>query len=221
MKLCDRLFNSPVGAKMLMAITGLMLTGFVIAHLSGNLLIFAGPETFNAYAKWLHSLGALLWVARLGLLAAFVLHIYLAIKLSIENRAARPVQYAHEATIQATVASRYMKHTGALMLTFVIYHLAHYTFRVVGNDLANIPQDDVYAVVVAGFSSPVVSSFYIFSMAAVAMHLRHGVSSLFQSLGVYHGNINPITSKLGPIVAIITFIGFSSIPLAVLTGLVK
>jgi succinate dehydrogenase / fumarate reductase cytochrome b subunit len=154
-------------------------------------------------------------------LAAFVLHIYLAIKLSIENRAARPVQYVNEATMQATIASRYMKHTGALMLTFVIYHLAHYTFRVVGNDFENLPKDDVYAMVVAGFSSPVVSAFYIFSMAAVAMHLRHGVSSLFQSLGLYHGNINPLTSKLGPIVAIITFIGFSSIPLAVLTGLVK
>lgn len=221
MKLCDRLFNSPVGAKMLMAITGLMLTGFVIVHLAGNLLIFAGPEAFNAYAKGLHSLGALLWIARLGLLAAFVLHIYLAIKLSIENRAARPVSYAHEATIQATIASRYMKQTGVLMLSFVIYHLAHYTFRVVNPQFLDIPSGDVYSMVVAGFSSPAVSGFYVFSMAALALHLRHGVSSLFQSLGLYHGNLNPITTKLGPIVAIITFLGFSSIPLAVLTGLVK
>jgi succinate dehydrogenase / fumarate reductase, cytochrome b subunit len=221
MKLCDRFFNSPVGSKFLVAITGLMLTGFVLAHLSGNLLIFAGAETFNAYAKGLHSLGALLWVARLGLLGAFVLHLYLAIKLSIENRSARPVNYAHEATMQASLASRHMIHTGILMLTFIIYHLAHYTFRVVGSDIKSIPSEDVYAMVVTGFSSPGVSIFYVISMAALAAHLSHGVSSVFQTLGAYHSNINPVTRKLGPIVAIIVFFGFSSIPLAVLTGLVK
>jgi len=221
MKLCDRLFNSPVGAKMVMAITGLALTGFVLVHLSGNLLIFAGRDVFNAYAKGLHSLGALLWIARIGLLGAFVLHMYLAIKLSIENRAARPIGYAHEATIQATLASRHMIHTGVLMLAFVIYHLAHYTFRVVSPEISALDQHDVYAMVVMGFSSPTVSAFYILSMAALSAHLRHGVSSLFQSLGLYHGNINPITEKLGPIVAVITFVGFSSIPIAVLTGAVK
>lgn len=221
MKLCDRLFKSPVGAKTLMAITGLMLTGFVLAHLSGNLLIFAGKDVFNAYAKGLHSLGALLWVARIGLLGAFGLHLYLAVKLTRENKAARPVGYAHEATIQATLASRYMIHTGLLMFAFIVYHLAHYTFRVVNPEFASLEQGDVYGMVVAGFSSPLVSGFYILSMVALAAHLRHGVSSLFQSLGLYHGNLNPITSKLGPIVALIVLVGFSSIPLAVLTGMVQ
>lgn len=221
MKLCDRLFNSPVGAKMLMAVTGLMLTGFVLAHLSGNLLIYAGPEKFNAYAQGLQSLGALLWIARGGLLAAFLLHLFLAFKLTSENKAARPIRYAHEATIEATWASRYMIHTGLVTLAFVIFHLAHYTFRVTDPSFASLAEGDVYGMVVAGFSNPVVSGFYLFAMLTLALHLRHGVSSLFQSLGLYHGNLNPITEKLGPLVAAIVFIGFSSIPLAVLAGIVK
>lgn len=221
MKLCDRLFNSPVGAKMLMAVTGLMLTGFVLAHLSGNLLIFAGSEKFNAYAAGLHSLGGLLWVARLGLLGAFVLHVYLAVKLTAENRSARPVKYANEATIQASFASRHMIQTGLMIAAFVLYHLAHYTFRWTDPSFASLPEGDVYAMVVAGFSSPAVSGFYVLAMLALSFHLCHGVSSVFQSLGIYHGNINPVTEKLGPIVATIVFIGFSSIPLAVLAGVVK
>lgn len=221
MKLCDRLFNSSVGAKMLVAVTGLMLTGFVLAHLSGNLLVFAGAEKFNAYAAGLHALGALLWVARGGLLAAFLLHLFLAVKLTRENRAARPIAYAHEATIQATWASRHMIHTGLLMFAFILFHLAHYTFRVTDPSFADLPQGDVYAMVVAGFSSPAVSGFYILAMLALSLHLCHGVSSVFQTLGLYHGNLNPITEKLGPVIATIVFIGFSSIPLAVLAGFIK
>jgi succinate dehydrogenase / fumarate reductase cytochrome b subunit len=221
MKLCDRLLRSPVGAKMLMALTGLMLTGFVLAHLSGNLLVFAGPEKFNAYAAALHSLGGLLWVARLGLLGAFLLHVFLAFKLTSENRAARPIRYAHEATIQASFASRHMIHTGLVVGAFVLYHLAHYTFKWTDPSFASLPEGDVYAMVVAGFSSPMVSAFYVLAMLALSFHLCHGVSSVFQSLGLYHGNLNPITEKLGPIVATIVFIGFSSIPLAVLAGVIK
>ncbi len=221
MKLCDRLFNSPLGAKMLMAVTGLMLTGFVLAHLSGNFLIYAGPEQFNAYAAGLKALGPLLWVARLGLLAAFGLHVYLAIKLTAQNKAARPVKYAHEATIQASFASRHMIHTGILLAIFVVYHLAHYTWRLTDPSFDNLAPDDVYGMVIAGFSSPIVSGFYIFSMLVLALHLCHGVSSVFQTLGLYHGNINSITKKLGPIVATVVFVGFSSIPLAVLFGIVK
>jgi succinate dehydrogenase / fumarate reductase cytochrome b subunit len=221
MKIYDRLFHSPIGAKMLMAVTGLMLTGFVLAHLTGNLLIFAGPEKFNAYAHGIQSLGGLLWVARIGLIAIFFLHIKIAISLSIQNKAARPVGYAQEATMQATLASRYMIHTGILMLTFVLYHLAHYTFKIVNPEISALAEGDVYQMVVIGFSSPVVSGFYVIAMAALAAHLRHGVSSAFQSLGVYHGNINPLTDKLGPVVAGIVFLGFSSIPVAVLMGIVK
>jgi succinate dehydrogenase / fumarate reductase, cytochrome b subunit len=221
MKLCDRLFNSPVGAKMLMALTGLLLTGFLLAHLSGNLLMFAGAEKFNAYAQGLQSLGLLLWVARGGLLTVLILHLFLAIKLTIANKAARPVAYAHEATIQATLASRHMVHTGVLMLAFIIYHLAHFTFKLVSPEISALTPGDAYSMVITGFSEPIVSGFYVLAMAAMAAHLRHGVSSLFQSLGLYHGNLNVFTSKLGPIVAAVVFFGFSSIPVAVLMGLIK
>ena len=221
MTLCDRVFGSPIGAKMLMALTGLMLTGFVLAHLFGNFLLYAGPEKFNAYAHGMQSLGLLLWIMRGGLLTVFVLHLCLAIKLTIENKAARPVPYAHEATIQATFASRYMAQTGIMMFAFVVYHLAHFTFKVVSPEISLLPPGDAYSMVIAGFSEPVVSGFYILAMAALATHLRHGVSSAFQSFGVYHGNLNVVTDKLGPIIATIVFLGFSSIPVSVLMGCIK
>lgn len=218
MALCKRILGNGVGAKGIVAITGLMLTGFVIAHLSGNLLMFAGPEAMNKYAAGLKALGGLLWVARGGLLAAFIIHIGLAIKLNLQNRAARPQKYAHEATMVATFASRYMVHTGLLLFAFIAFHLAHYTFRVACEEVNVIPAEDVYAMMIAGFSQPLVSIFYIIAMAVLALHLRHGVSSAFQSLGIYHPNINSITHKLGPVVAIIVFLGFSSIPIAILGG---
>ena len=219
MTLSHRVFGSTIGRKMLMAITGLMLTGFVLMHMSGNLLVFAGPDALNHYAAGLKSLGGLLWIARGGLLAAFVLHIFLGITLTAENRAARPEKYAYEATIQASLASRYMIHTGLMMLLFICYHLAHYTFRIASADVNAVPAENVYGMIIAGFSNPVVSGFYLLAMASLGLHLSHGVSSLFQSLGLHHQNINVVSEKLGPLVGALVFVGFSSIPVAVLTGI--
>lgn len=218
MSLCRRFLDSSVGGKAIVGITGLLLSGFVLAHLSGNLLVFAGPEAINKYSAGLKNLGALLWVARGGLLVTFILHLAMAIKLNIKNRGARPQAYACKKYAAATFSSRYMLETGLLLFAFIGYHLAHYTFRVASAEVNAIPAEDVYGMIVAGFSNPVVSGFYILAMAALASHLRHGVSSAFQSLGAYHPNINVVTSKLGPIVAAIVFLGFSSIPIAVLTG---
>lgn len=218
MSLCDRFLGSGVGAKAIIAVTGLLLTGFVIAHLSGNLLIFAGPEAMNSYAAGLKKLGALLWIARGGLLVTFLVHLWLALKLNIQNRAARPEKYACEKTMVATFASLHMVKTGLLLFAFIAYHLAHYTFRIASDEVNAIPAEDVYGMMIAGFSNPVVSGFYIFAMAALAMHLCHGVSSAFQSLGLNHHNINVVSDKLGPLVAAIVFVGFSSIPIAVLLG---
>jgi succinate dehydrogenase / fumarate reductase cytochrome b subunit len=114
-----------------------------------------------------------------------------------------------------------MIHTGLMMAAFIAFHLAHYTFRWTDPSFASLPEGDIYAMVIAGFSSPAVSGFYVLAMLALSFHLCHGVSSVFQTLGLYHGNLNPMTEKLGPIVATIVFVGFSSIPLAVLAGLVK
>lgn len=221
MTLFNRIFNSSLGGKYLVAITGLMLTGFVIGHLSGNLLVFAGPEALNAYAAQLKALGPLLWVARIGLLAAFVLHLAMAARLTIQNRLARPQRYVFDNTMKATFASRYMIHTGMLTFTFLLFHLAHYTFRLVHAPTLKVEAHDVYGMLVAGFSDPLISGFYVLSIAALAMHLRHGVSSAFQTFGVRHPNISPLVNKAGITVAVIVFFGFSSIPVAVLTGIVK
>lgn len=221
MSVRQRFLGNGVGAKALVAVTGLLLTGFVLAHLSGNLLVFAGPEALNKYAASLHALGGLLWVARGGLIAVFIIHLGLAIKLNLENKAARPEKYQYEATMEATFASRHMFHTGILIFTFAILHLAHYTFRILSAEVNDIPKEDVHAMMVAGFTNPVVSSLYILAMAALALHLRHGVSSAFQTIGIYHPSVNGLLSKLGPIVALIVFVGFSSIPIAVLIGCVR
>ena len=218
MSLCSRFLGSGVGAKAVIAVTGLMLTGFVLAHLSGNLLVFAGPEAMNAYAAGLKKLGGLLWLARGGLLLAFMVHLWFALKLNIQNRAARPQKYVCEKTMEANFASLHMVKTGILLFAFICYHLAHYTFRIASDEVNAIPAEDVYGMIIAGFSNPIVSGFYILAMAALAMHLRHGVSSAFQSLGLHHHNINVISEKLGPLVAAIVFVGFSSIPIAVLMG---
>lgn len=220
MGLKQRFLCNGVGAKFIVALTGLALTGFVLAHLSGNLLLFAGPEAMNAYAANLKKLGALLWVARAGLLLAAVVHIGLAIKLNIDNRKARPIKYSCEKTMEATFASRYMAQTGLLLFAFIAYHLAHFTFRVVG-DADTLPPEDVYGMVVQGFSNPVISGFYVFAMGVLALHLRHGVSSVFQTLGVNHPNINKVRDLAGPVVAAIVFFGFSSLPIAVLTGCIR
>ena len=221
MSVRQRFLGNGVGAKALVALTGLLLTGFVMAHLSGNLLVFAGPEALNKYAAGLQALGGLLWVARGGLLAVFIVHLGLAVKLSLENKAARPEKYQYEATMEATFASRHMFHTGFLIFAFAMLHLAHFTFRILSAEVNAIPKEDVYGMMVAGFTNPVVSGLYILAMAALALHLRHGVSSAFQTVGIYHPTVNGLLSKLGPIVAFIVFVGFSSIPIAVMIGCVR
>lgn len=220
MSLCRRFFESSVGGKAVVGVTGLLLSGFVLAHLSGNLLVFAGPDAFNAYAAGLRKLGGLLWAARIGLLLVFLIHLKQTIALNIKNSQARPTPYACRNYAAASFASRYMVHTGILIFAFVCYHLAHYTFRVTSPEISALPPEDVYAMVISGFSNPVISGLYIFAMAALALHLYHGVSSAFQSLGLHHHNINVVTDKLGPIIAAIVFLGFSAIPIAVLTGCV-
>jgi succinate dehydrogenase / fumarate reductase cytochrome b subunit len=141
MKLQPRPLTSSLGSKYLMAITGLALTGFVIAHMAGNLLIYAGPDALNSYAQNLKTHPSLLWTARLGLLAVFVVHLVVAIRLRLANRQARPVRYQYEQTLQASWASRHMMLTGLVLLTFIVYHLAHYTFGVVNKSEIQVTEN--------------------------------------------------------------------------------
>jgi succinate dehydrogenase / fumarate reductase cytochrome b subunit len=240
--------RSSLGSKFLMALTGLGLTVFVFAHMLGNFQVYSGRDALNTYAAALKHMPGLLWTARLGLLAIFVLHIVYGVKLYLANRAARPVLYHFKRYREATLASRTMLWTGLLALAFVLFHLAHYTFGVVqkvpqrdengavvldaqGNvvyvsflDLKDVKntqdpkRQDVYAMTIYGFRNPVVSLLYIVAMAFLAFHLSHGFQSLFQSLGLNHPRWVPLLRGASLVVAVVVFVGNTSMPLAVLFG---
>jgi succinate dehydrogenase / fumarate reductase cytochrome b subunit len=227
--------GTTVGSKYVVALTGLALTAFVIVHMSGNLLIFRGREALNSYALFLKERGALLWGARLGLLAVFVLHIWLAVRLTLRNRAARPTRYAYEDTVQATIASRTMIWSGLVILAFVIFHLLQYTFGLVAATtpngtnflaLTDNPGDparghhDVYAMTVYGFRNVWVSIAYIVAQLFLGLHLSHGVASTFQSMGWSAPRWWRLIRCVGLTIAFAVVIGNIAMPLAVMTGMI-
>lgn len=211
---------------MIVAVTGIILLLFVIGHLLGNLQIFLGPDWINGYAQHLRDLGIFLWVIRGFLLLAVILHIYFTILLAIENRRARPQRYAEKEHVKATFASRHMAMSGLVVLAFLLYHLAHFTVRVTDPRFALLKADplnhyDVYSMMVYGFQNYYVSGFYVLGMWLLALHLSHGSSSFFQSLGFNNQKLAPRLARGGRILAWLIFIGYTAIPLAVLFGLVK
>lgn len=223
-----RLFRSSLGKKYIMAISGLLLFGFVVMHMLGNLQIFLGPEPINAYAKFLKSNLELLWPARIGLLALAILHITTAAQLVIENRAARPERYGHTRPPVATsFASRTIAISGLIIFAFIVYHLLHFTFGVTDPNFLTLkdPTDplrhDVYRMMVLGFSNVWVSLFYIIAMGLLCLHLGHGVGSLFQSLGLRNKTYVRLIHRFSKAAALVIFIGNASMPIAVLTGIVK
>lgn len=228
MKFTQSYFQTSIGKKIIVGVTGILLLGFVIVHMLGNLQIYAGPEKINAYAKFLKDLGPLLWAARIGLLIAVALHIYYTVKLKMENNAARPNKYVYMRTKQATSASLYMILSGLTILAFIIYHLLHFTLGVTNPEYLNLEYDlngekvhDVYAMVVMGFQVPAVSIAYIVAMALLCWHLSHGISSVLQTLGIANPKTTPFTQKLAYTISAIIFIGNSSIPISILTGFVR
>ena len=225
MSLEKSFFSSSIGKKILMALSGLALYGYVIAHLVGNLQIFAGPEKLNAYAKFLHSLGGLLWLARFGLLAAVVVHIYVAVKLTLENKAARPVPYFNQKTNLASYASRTMKYSGLIIFSFIVYHLLHFTLGVTDPEAHGLKDSlgnhDVYRMVVSGFSNPIVSFAYIFSMGLLCIHLSHGFFSLFQTLGINRPEFDAKLKLVSNLFGLGIFLGNASMPLAVLFKIIQ
>jgi succinate dehydrogenase / fumarate reductase cytochrome b subunit len=206
--------RSGLGAKLVMAVTGLALVLFVVVHMLGNLTIYQGPAAIAAYTDWLQG-HPFLWVARVGLLAVAVLHVWLGLRLAARNRRARPARYAVHRSLAATPAGRTMAWTGLLVLAFLGYHLLHLTFRVTGPQ----PEGDIYARVVAGFSDPWVAALYGGAVAALALHLHHAAQSLFQTLGIGERTHRPWLRALSPAVAVVVGAGFASIPAAVQLGL--
>jgi succinate dehydrogenase / fumarate reductase cytochrome b subunit len=232
-QLLQAVLDSSVGAKVLVALTGLGLVVFVIAHMIGNLKLFQGPDAINGYAYFLkHDLGALLWVARAGLLAIFVLHLALAIRLKLRSAAARPVPYQYPGSIQATLASRTMIWTGIVIGLFVLFHLAHYTFGWVNTvDTPTGPKNyleltdakgrhNVYEMTVAGFKNPAMAVFYLVCQVVLFVHLRHGIPSLFQTLGLKNARFRGPIDVLGLVIALTILVGNCAIVLAVLLGFV-
>ena len=218
-----RFYEAPIGKKAVMAITGVMLVGYVFAHLLGNLQIYSSDaEQINRYAGFLHNPAnaAALWAARSVLLLAVVLHIIAAIQLWLQNRAARPVGYVKKADLPASYAARTMIWSGPIVGAFVIFHVLHLTagkvleLRELG---PNMP--DVRYNVITGFSNPWVSGFYILAMILLCLHLYHGMWSMFQSLGISHPRYSALVKKAAAVLAILVAVGNCSIPIAVLTGL--
>jgi succinate dehydrogenase / fumarate reductase, cytochrome b subunit len=219
------LYRSAVGKKAVMAVTGIILFGFVLIHMIGNLKLYEGRKILNSYAGWLREVGSpavptsgLLWIVRTVLLVAVVLHIWAAWQLTLMSRAARPRNYASRPKIHTTYASRTMRWGGVIILLFVIYHLLDFTFGAVNPGFV---EGDVYRNVVASFSRPYVSLFYILAQVALGFHLYHGLWSLFQSLGWSHPRFNHWRGGFAHAFAWIITIGNISFPLAVLTGLVR
>lgn len=226
MTIITRFFNSTLGKKYIMAITGFLLFGFVIVHMLGNLQLFAGADAINEYAELLKSKAVLLWGARLGLLSITILHIVTAIQLVLLNRAARPVKYGTgTAPVAASLSSRTAAISGTIILAFVIFHLLHYTVGVTNPEFLALRdaqgRHDVFGMVVAGFSNPLVSGFYLLAMALLCLHLRHGVSSMFQSLGLKSGAYDTMIDRVAKGASAAIFLGNCAIVIAVLAGLVK
>jgi succinate dehydrogenase / fumarate reductase cytochrome b subunit len=219
-------YEAPIGKKAVMAITGLILFGYVIGHLFGNLQIYAPDhDQINRYAAFLHNPANLipLWVIRAFLLAAVILHVISALQLWLQNRAARPQGYVRKADLPAAYAARTMKWSGVIVGAFIIFHILHLTAGAIPGLQAaelgpNMP--NVRANLVHGFQNPLVSGFYILAMALLCMHLYHGLYSMFQSLGFSHPSYTPRIKKGAALVAILIAAGNISIPLAVLAGIV-
>jgi succinate dehydrogenase / fumarate reductase cytochrome b subunit len=249
------LFGSSVGGKAVVAVTGLLLTGFTIAHLTGNLLIFSGSDALNGYAHFLKEKAFILWGFRLGLLATFIVHLVLALRLNYRNRKARPVRYEYEKTVAASWESRHMVSTGIVLGLFILFHLAHFTLGAVkvakldapawvvvgsadGKELVQVAEKgtrvnylalrekveghgfrhDVYSMVYYGFKNEYVTLAYVILQVALLLHLTHGISSTFQSLGWNNARWAPLLRWAGRAIALVIFLGNISIPLYVFAG---
>jgi succinate dehydrogenase / fumarate reductase cytochrome b subunit len=218
-------YQSAIGKKYVVAVTALLLILYVLGHLAGNLQIYMGPDRINAYAKFLHDLGPILWVVRVILIAAFVTHIVATIELAQENRLAKPQKYAVAGYQRSTLASRTMLISGLIVLCFVIYHLLQFTLQVTDPEFREVHDSlgrhDVYRMLILGFKHPLVSLFYVVGLFLLTTHLSHGFASVVQTLGINNRKIGNFVSIGGQILAWVVFAGYVSIPVTILLGLIR
>jgi succinate dehydrogenase / fumarate reductase cytochrome b subunit len=218
-------YRTTVGKKVVMAVTGLIWVGYVIVHMFGNLKLFEGPGTINAWGVFLREVGgpvfrngSVLWAFRLVLIAALVLHVLAAFQISKLDLESRPVPYSARRDVQASFASRTMRWGGAAILLFIIYHLLHMTTGTVHPDFR---EGDIYHNLVTGLRVPLVALVYIAAMLALGLHLYHGVWSMFQTVGLNDERRTRLLRGLATVVAVGVAAGFVSLPLAILLGLVR
>lgn len=217
--------RSSVGAKQVMAVTGLGLLLFAIAHMVGHFGMFGGRDAYNAYAHFLQSLGAVLWILRGGLLFIFIVHLAMAIVLVRANSAARPRKYSVFRTVRTSFFARTMALTGLVLLAFIAYHLAHFTLGWVQPDSFHQLDDkgryDAYSMFVIGFQNTAILISYLVAVTLLSFHLAHGASSWLQSLGWKHPKYDALLDKLGPVLGIVLAVGYAAPPLAVAFNLIK
>jgi succinate dehydrogenase / fumarate reductase cytochrome b subunit len=227
MSFAANFYRSAIGKKAVMAVTGVILFGWIFLHMVGNLKLYLGPVHMNEYAHWLRAIGTpampettALWLVRLFLLVCVVLHIHAAYALTMMNRAARPVDYHDREYVAATYAARTMRWGGVIILLFIFYHLAHLTF---GGHVAPMQfiKDDPYHNVVAGFQVWWVSAIYIVANLALGLHLYHGVWSMFNSVGLNHPKFNSWRRHFATTFAVLITAANVSFPIAVLMGIVR
>lgn len=222
------LYRSTIGKKAIMAVTGLVLVGFVIGHMAGNLQVFLGATKMNAYASFLKSLGELLWLARIGLFVALVLHVLMAWQLTRQKQNARPVEYQSRAPQVSTVASRTMRWGGVLLLVFIVFHILHFTTGTVFPS-ASTPDamypvwsaTDVYGNIISAFRTPWVVAAYVVAMLFLMLHLFHGAWSSVRTLGLARSSNHPLHRRVATVIALAVWLGFSVIPVAVFLGVIR
>jgi succinate dehydrogenase / fumarate reductase cytochrome b subunit len=218
-----RFYDATIGKKAVMAVTGVILFGYVLGHMLGNLQIFLGAQAINSYAHFLHSHEGALWGARVVLLASVILHIVASVQLWVLNNRARPVPYVRKRDVPTSYAARTMKWSGPIIAAFVIFHVLHLT---TGDIVPLYPESapsspDAYNNVVAGFQHPAISIFYIVAVVLLSMHLYHGLWSMFQSVGFNHPRYTPRLQQFAAIFAIVVALGYISIPVAAMAHLIS
>jgi succinate dehydrogenase / fumarate reductase, cytochrome b subunit len=220
-----RFWESSVGRKVLISITGAMMVIFVVFHALGNSTIYF--HWINAYSEHLHALPALIWLYRVFMLVVLLVHVFFGIQLTLENKDAKPLAYVCKRNLRATFASKNMIWTGTIIAIYLVYHLLHFTLQVINTEFSAsqhadaLGRPDVYEMVVRNFQNFFISLIYIFAMTALALHLTHGIQSLFQTFGLNTEKTLPVIIKVGAIAAIILSLGYISIPVLVLTGILK
>jgi len=212
--------RSSIGAKHVMAVTGLLMFLFALVHMLGHLQMFGGPEMYNRYAHFLQELWEVKWPARIGLLALLVIHAVTAIGLVAKNRAARPTRYAKYKPVVSSPVGRAMAWTGLFVFAFLAFHILHFTLGQVQPGYFHVmdPKDrwDAYAMYIHGFQNPAIYGVYLVGIALLAMHLGHGAASWLQSLGLRHPKYP--TDRLGPALGVALFVGYMLPPTAVVVG---